>query len=182
MFCARGDMGVSGHDDVCLTDFGLFESPASHNAPSRALPSTFSQRLQATEECIGCMQPYAANPGSRPDSRFGQPAVFGGEQVSLVPMAEYQPHAICMNRELFQSAIGASGHQIMVAMDVGVARSLEAPCNFDVFCTRCPKLASWIAKGSTSKRFPDITEQDNAFEVVLQEIEEPEKVVIVVSE
>ena len=99
-------------------------------------------------------------------------------------MTVREQHAlpVCFDHHLIGRAGDGACDEIVIAVDVSVLRVLEAARDFRMVALGERELRRCVARQVPRERFPDVTEQDDAFEVVLEERQEPKELAIVVPE
>jgi hypothetical protein len=95
---------------------------------------------------------------------------------------EQQPDAIGFDRKLVRRVFHGAGHQIVVAVHVGVPRRAEALRDLRMALPRAPELLLGAAGDASGQGFPDVPQQHDLLEVPLEEFQKAHELGIVVAE
>jgi hypothetical protein len=94
---------------------------------------------------------------------------------------EYAGAAIC-DHELLGNILDSACNQIMISVYVGVTGALEAAGDLDVRLAGSAKRLLRVAWPFGRQRFPDIPQQNDAFEVGFEEVEKAQESALFVQE
>src|SRR5690349_13773882 len=95
-------------------------------------------------------------------------------------VTEQQPHAIGIDGVLGRDAPGPTRHQVMIAVYVAVLGAQEALMNGTMTVLSKPELLHLPRWTGRSQSLPDVTQQHDLFEVVLQKLQKLHEFIVVV--
>jgi hypothetical protein len=94
-------------------------------------------------------------------------------------MAHHDPHSVGVDHVLVWRSHGLGRHEVVIAVNVPILRPFEALGDLRVSGAGCSQFSGGVAP-THRQRFPNVAEQDDAFEVSFQEAKKPHELSVVV--
>jgi hypothetical protein len=97
-------------------------------------------------------------------------------------MTEKHAHSIHLETVLVADSVGLSCNQVVIAMDVLISRTAKSVVDFAMRClsrAELRQLPSWRRRGQC---LPNVTKKYDLFEIVLEKVEKPQELIVLMSE